>query len=744
VSVLAPERLAAAAAAAAPARPALPGLLRRHRVFLVVAALGVALRVITQLAYRPALLFTDSWNYLSNLTRLDPAQFDPIGYQAILLRPTLWVGNLATVAALQHVLGLAMGVAIYLALIRNGVRPWLAAVATIPVLLAASQLQIEQNIMSDTLFEALALAGIVTLLWRRPPTARACLAGGLLLGVAVTVRSVGLVMVGPAVIFAALAAPPGRRTRRAVTLGAAFAAPVLAYAAYYSAVSGTVGLNGSGPGTLYARAAGVADCAHLSLPSYERVLCPATPIDQRVGDRYAHDPQLLGRVHPPSGMTAAQVERDFTRRVFEQQPLDTVEAITGDFLQGFSWSRKTSPREVPVSRWEFQLRYPTFPPRDPGPEIAQHGGGGPAVSAPLARFLRDYQHSVGSVPGPLLALAYVVGLAGAAGVERAGGDRRRAACLLGALTGLTLIGASALFEFSWRYQLPSLVFAPLAGALGLTAILGPGRARLAPEPDTEDRAALAAFHHQYGAVQAPVVVVIAAYNEAEALDAVLDELPLRSRDRPVATLVVVDGATDETAAVAAAHGAHIAVTAANRGQGAALRLGYQIARDMGAEVIATTDGDGQYVGTELDALVTPILDGSADFVTGSRWLGTQESADRLRRVGSRVFACLASLLTGQRLTDTSFGFRAMRVTVTASIELHEPQYQSSELLVAAIGSGFRVVERPMTLRLRTAGRTKKGRALRYGLGYARALVGTWWRVRNQEDRGGPVRTESRS
>ena len=191
--------------AAEPRRRA--ALLHRHWLFAAAFVAGAALRVMAQVAYRPALLFVDSWNYLTNVRNLDPRKLDPIGYPTMLLKPVLWVGNLATVTGLQHLLGLGIAVAIYVVLLRNGIRPWLAALAVIPILLDAYQIQIEQNIMSDTLFEALAVAGVVALLWQRPPSRRALIAGGLLLGIAVEVRTVGLVLVIPAALYAVMTSP---------------------------------------------------------------------------------------------------------------------------------------------------------------------------------------------------------------------------------------------------------------------------------------------------------------------------------------------------------------------------------------------------------------------------------------------------------------------------------------------------------------------------------------------------------
>ncbi|MQA61770.1 MAG: glycosyltransferase [Actinophytocola sp.] len=253
-------------------------------------------------------------------------------------------------------------------------------------------------------------------------------------------------------------------------------------------------------------------------------------------------------------------------------------------------------------------------------------------------------------------------------------------------------------------------------------------ARLAPYPDDVDQAAVREFHARYGQPElSQLVVVIAAYNEEAGIGQVLADMPEKCGEFVVDVLVVVDGASDNTAAVAAENGAYTCVAARNRGQGAALRLGYRLAAECGARYIVTTDADGQYDNAELDKLLDPILDDEADFVTGSRRLGHEEAADRVRWLGVRVFAALASVLTLRRITDTSFGFRAMRAELVCSVTLTEPQYQSSELLLGVLARGARLLEVPMTMRLRGTGSTKKGRSLVYGSNYARVMLGTWVR-----------------
>ncbi|WP_308011309.1 glycosyltransferase family 2 protein [Saccharopolyspora sp. 7B] len=249
-------------------------------------------------------------------------------------------------------------------------------------------------------------------------------------------------------------------------------------------------------------------------------------------------------------------------------------------------------------------------------------------------------------------------------------------------------------------------------------------------PDEVDRAALDGFAEHYGDRRfASVVVLIAAYDEQDALGAVLDGMPAESCGLDVDTLVVVDGATDDTAEVALRHGALTCVAPRNRGQGAALRLGYRLAAERGARYLVTTDADGQYDIAELPVLLQPLIDDEADFVTGSRTLGRTESTDLVRRAGTHVFAWLVSALTRQKITDTSFGFRAMKIEVPNSVRLEQRQYQSSELLVGVLARGYRVLEKPMTMLVRAAGQSKKGGNLLYGYSYAKVVLGTWLRER---------------
>ena len=477
--------------------------LRRDWLFVTTLVVGFGLRVLAQVAYRPAMLYIDSFRYLKDLN-FDPTKSEPVGYPVIVLRPLLFFfGNLASVAALQHLLGLAMGVAIYALLRRRGAWPWLAAVATMPVLLNAYQIQIEQNVLAETLFEALIVGAVVALLWNPQPRLPALVASGIFLGVAVTVRTIGLPLVVPAVGYAAVAGTAGRgRVVRGAIVAAAFVLPVAIYVGYYHHWSHRIGLTTADAAVLTGRAEVIVDCHGLSLPSYERVLCPTQPPGHRLGtDQYAHNGDMpISHLVPPPGMTRAQVLRDFAVRVFEHQPLDLARVVFDDFAKNFALSPTTSNGDRPVSRWQFQRSYPSFSGMNAAETFAEHGGGGPSVFHPFATFLRDYQLTVGFVPGPVLAALFVLGLAGGVGVGRARRTGLRAACLLPTVTGLLLLVTSDFFEFSWRYQLPALAVAPIGAALAVvaftrpepTAPAGPSDVADVPRPGSSVTAPLAA------------------------------------------------------------------------------------------------------------------------------------------------------------------------------------------------------------------------------------------------------------
>ena len=252
--------------------------------------------------------------------------------------------------------------------------------------------------------------------------------------------------------------------------------------------------------------------------------------------------------------------------------------------------------------------------------------------------------------------------------------------------------------------------------------------RLAPE---ERSAAMAFLATHPPGLGAPLAVVIPAYNEEPTVAGVVAEIPREAAGLKLEVIVVVDGARDATASKAAGAGALVCDVPVNRGQGAALKLGYWLARARGAKVIATIDADGQYEPEELARVVEPILANKADFVSGSRRLGAELTTDRTRHLGVLVFGAMITVLVRHRVTDPACGIRAMRSEVTADVVLEQPQYQASELMISAALHGYRLGEVPTTMRDRGvhATGTKKGGNFGYGVRFARAALRTWVRDR---------------
>ena len=248
--------------------------------------------------------------------------------------------------------------------------------------------------------------------------------------------------------------------------------------------------------------------------------------------------------------------------------------------------------------------------------------------------------------------------------------------------------------------------------------------------DYADRVATRQFLADFGAQRRRagpkrLAVVIPALNEERSLPLVLREIPREVEGMDVEVIVVSDGSTDSTEAMAQENGTLVVGRDIRRGQGAAVALGYRTALLRGADIVATLDADGQYDPLELPQLVKPILVGDADVVHGSRVLGEYHRPMFGRSQGVKVFARLTSLLARSPITDPASGFRAFSAEALQRLTFRERQFHASEVTMAAAKEGLRVQEVPCTFRERTAGTTKKPPLFQYGLGYARSLIRTW-------------------
>jgi hypothetical protein len=224
-----------------------------------------------------------------------------------------------------------------------------------------------------------------------------------------------------------------------------------------------------------------------------------------------------------------------------------------------------------------------------------------------------------------------------------------------------------------------------------------------------------------------IAILVPAYNEVENIGFVLDRMPSEVCGTPTAVLVVDDGSRDGTGDVAADHGAVVARHVINRGGGAALRTGYRLMVESGAEIVVTLDADGQHLPSEMERLVKPVIDGEVDVAHGSRVLGQADRNHFARELGIVFFNRMVSAITRTKVSDCSNGYRAVRTTVLPQLVLRQEQFHTSEFMIEAIKRGIPAKEVPITVERRLHGHSKKPAVVRYGLGFANAIVRTWLR-----------------
>ncbi len=247
-----------------------PAVVTHHWLASILIALGIVLRALAQMAYHPAIIYIDTLKYLYDAW---PGS-DPVGYK-VPLKAILLVGSLGTVEVVQHLLGIAIAITMYAVLVRRGVPRWIGALAIAPVLLDAYQVQVEAMIMPDIWFEALVVAGIAVLLWRRQPSMKLALIGGALLGASTGIRQVGEVLIIPALIFVVAMGGGWRKIlQNATAVTCAFALALLFYLSADYQLAGHFWISRSSVSLTYGRMAAVANCSTLQLPKVERALCP--------------------------------------------------------------------------------------------------------------------------------------------------------------------------------------------------------------------------------------------------------------------------------------------------------------------------------------------------------------------------------------------------------------------------------------------------------------------------------------
>lgn len=198
-----------------------------------------------------------------------------------------------------------------------------------------------------------------------------------------------------------------------------------------------------------------------------------------------------------------------------------------------------------------------------------------------------------------------------------------------------------------------------------------------------------------------LVVVIPALNEEKTVGSVISAIPREIQGiSSVSVLVVDDGSTDKTAAIAAEHGAHVAHHTTTMGVGAAFHTGLRRALEMGADYIVNIDADGQFNPKDIPTLLSPILEGKADFATASRFMKKEFIPDMpaVKLWGNRWMVRIINAITAKKFTDVSCGFRAYSRDAALRLTLFGRFTYTQESLIDLAFKGVAITEVPLRVR----------------------------------------------
>lgn len=201
------------------------------------------------------------------------------------------------------------------------------------------------------------------------------------------------------------------------------------------------------------------------------------------------------------------------------------------------------------------------------------------------------------------------------------------------------------------------------------------------------------------------LVIVPAYNEADSVGQVVNEL---RRHLPDADVVVIDDGSTDGTREAVPRDALLLRLPFNLGIGGAMQTGYRYAALHGYDLAIQVDGDGQHPAEEAHKLITAIRRSDADMVIGSRFLSDDPNykPSVTRAAGIGVIRAVLRLLSGQRVTDCTSGFRICNRRVIEKFARWYPEdYPEPEVILLLRRAGFRIAETPVHMLPRTTGRT---------------------------------------
>ena len=189
-----------------------------------------------------------------------------------------------------------------------------------------------------------------------------------------------------------------------------------------------------------------------------------------------------------------------------------------------------------------------------------------------------------------------------------------------------------------------------------------------------------------------LIIQIPCYNEEETLLATLNDLPkeLPNVDK-IEVLVINDGSTDNSRAIAEKWGAKIVDVKNNRGLANAFRIGFQEALKLGADIIVNTDADNQCCAKDIEKLIHPILSNDADIVIGARNIESIKEFSYVKKMFQKIGSTVLRLLSSTKVKDAPSGFRAFSREAALRLNIFDNYTYTMETLVQAGAKGLRVI-----------------------------------------------------
>lgn len=440
-------------------------LVRRHAVFAAMLAVGIAVRVLFVVAYRPAFWFSDSPTYVREATQVEQTSVHGPMYSAF-LHMMSWTGQDVWIAVVQHTLIVGVSCALYAVLVRRNLPRWLAAFACSPLLLGGQEIVLEHYILTEAVFTTLTIAGIVLLLSAERPRTVVYGISGLLLGLAALGRTTALIMAGVALLAVLL-----RRVgwRRAAAFAVAAVLPLVANTLFWKPATWTDYDLRHGPERyLYSRLAQFADCSKLPLTVQERTLCPPDPLGHRSdrGDHYLFNPFLEDRPASDNALIAS-----FDQTVILHQLPDYLRLIALDTSRFLVPGQSMGPGTACLAgNWYAPRTIRTPIPSDSCEALlAQRTGFGGAVHMDgqgahpgLRVFLSRYSHYV-TVPVAVNGLCVL--LVAAVLVRRRKSPLVAESALALGVALSAIVASMALAMYDPRFGIPVAVLFTVAGAM---------------------------------------------------------------------------------------------------------------------------------------------------------------------------------------------------------------------------------------------------------------------------------------